>query len=80
MLKASGSTGFKITLESNVVTLQVPAITCAEWTNSDLVGFEKQVTTGKGKMISVLVEKDFKCLDGSDADNEDAYPNPNEYC
>ena len=26
---------------------------------------------------AVLVEKDFVCLDGRDADNEDAFENPN---
>ena len=80
ILKACTSGSFKITLETNIVLLQVPAIMCAEWTNTDLVGFEEDVTTGKGETIRVLVEKDFKCLDGSDVDNEDAYPNPNQYC
>ena len=80
VLKARNSGSFKITLESNVIMLQVPSVMCAKWTNTDLVGFEEEVTTGKGDTIRVLVEKDFKCLDGSDVENEDAYPNPNEYC
>ena len=80
VLKAGGSGTFKISFESNVVMLQVPATLSAEWTNTDLVGFEEEVTTGKGETIRVLVEKDFKCLDGFDVDNEDAYPNPNQYC
>ena len=80
MLKARNSDSFKITWEANVVMLHVPAVTCAQWTNTDLVGFEEEVTTGQGETIKVLVEKDFKCLDGSDVDNEDAYPNPSQYC
>lgn len=27
--------------------------------------------------LALLVEKDFACLDGTDADNEDTFPNPN---
>ena len=80
ILKACTSGTFKISFESSVVMLQVPAVMCAEWTNTDLVGFEEEVATGKGETIRVLVQKDFKCLDGSDADDEDAYPNPNQYC
>ena len=80
VLKAGGSGAFTITFESNVVMLQVPAVICAEWTNTDLVGFEEKVTIGEGEMITVLIEKDFKCLDGSDVDNKDTYPNPNQHC
>ncbi|KAA9038384.1 hypothetical protein FW778_12490 [Ginsengibacter hankyongi] len=80
ILKASNSDSFEILWESNAVTLQVPAGVWAEWTNTDLVGFEKDISTGNGQMITILVEKDFKCLDGSDVDNEDAYPNPTQHC
>ncbi len=27
--------------------------------------------------LALLVEKDFACLDGTDSDNEDTFPNPN---
>ncbi len=80
VMKAHNSDNFSITWESNTVVLQVPASVWGEWTNTDLVGFEKEITTGKGQMIKILVEKDFKCLDGTDVDNHDAYPNPNQYC
>lgn len=80
ILKARNSDSFEITWESNIVMLQVPADVWAEWTNTDLVGFEKEIITGKGQTITILVEKDFKCLDGTDVDNEDAYPNPDQHC
>jgi hypothetical protein len=80
VLKKSSRTGFKITLWSCTVTIEVPKSVCDEWTNTDLVGFEEDIDTGKGETIKILVEKDFKCLDGSDAENEDAYPNPGVEC
>ena len=29
------------------------------------------------RSLDLIVEKDFACLDLSDADNEDTFPNPN---
>ncbi len=80
VLTASKSGRFKITWSSNTVTLQVPEATCEQWTNTDLVGFKEDVTTDGQATVSILVEKDFQCLDGTDAENEDAYPNPNQIC
>ncbi|MDQ6902906.1 MAG: hypothetical protein M3139_07840 [Bacteroidota bacterium] len=80
VLKASKSGRFKIIWESNTVILHVPEAKCEQWTNTDLVGFEEDVTTEGQATKSILVEKDFQCLDGTEADNEDAYPNPNQFC
>ena len=80
LLKAANSGKFYITWSLNIVTLQVPKVLCEQWTNTDLVGFEEDVTTDGQATIRILVEKDFKCLDGTDADNEVAYPNPNQFC
>jgi hypothetical protein len=46
------------------------------WSNSDQVGFYRDIAI-RGEVLAVLVEKDFACLDGSDADNEDTFENPN---
>ncbi|MDN3656172.1 hypothetical protein QWZ08_11075 [Ferruginibacter paludis] len=80
MLKAGNTSSFAISWESNQIMLQVPAALQAEWTNTDLVGFEKDIATGQGQLIRILVEKDFKCLDGSGVENEDTYSNPNQVC
>jgi hypothetical protein len=44
------------------------------------VDFDAKVDTRKGRTISILVEKDFMCIDGSEAENEGAYPNPLANC
>ena len=41
------------------------------------VGVYADVALGDDQRLSVVVEKDFACLDRSDADNEDTFPNPN---
>ena len=80
VLKATHSERFEIFWEGNMVTVQVPASLASKWTNTDLVGFEEEVNTSAKQVIRVLIEKDFKCLDGVGVDDEDAYPNPNEFC
>jgi len=57
--------------EDNKITLFIPAIMVSEWTLTDRVGFEYQYNG-----LSLLVEKDFKCLDNVAGDQSDNYPNP----
>jgi uncharacterized protein DUF7009 len=62
------------------ITIYVPLQIAQRWTDSDLVGFDAIISTGNGKSLNILVEKDFKCLDGSEEDNVGAYPNPAKQC
>jgi len=80
VLKKGGGGDYAISYQSNTVILQVPTVICDEWTKTELVGFEETINTGKGEAITILVEKDFKCLDGSEVENEDAFPNPKAQC
>jgi hypothetical protein len=57
--------------ENNKITLFIPAALANEWTLTDRVGFE-HLHNG----LSLLVEKDFKCLDNVAEDQSDNYPNP----
>lgn len=79
-LSVSPSNAFSISNSKNTIVIEVPELLAKEWTQTGLVGFEEQIDTGKGKIIKILVEKDFKCLDGSDKENEDSFPNPNLHC
>ncbi|MDQ6813595.1 MAG: hypothetical protein M3040_07665 [Bacteroidota bacterium] len=80
ILKKGSSGRYKVSYHSNTFLLEVPEQVCARWTSTEIVGFEEAIDTGKGATIKILVEKDFKCLDGSDLENEDAFPNPNLHC
>jgi hypothetical protein len=62
------------------ICLDVSARTAAEWTTTNMVGFEEKLVTEKGKEITILVEKDFKCLNRSEEDEVGSYPNPTKQC
>ena len=60
----------------NETTILVPKAQAEEWIATELVGFDAEVRTEKGKTVSILVEKDFMCMDGREEENEGSYPNP----
>jgi hypothetical protein len=47
-----------------------------QWSMETEVGVYTQIPIGAGNLLEVIVEKDFTCLDRSDADNKDAFANP----
>lgn len=59
------------TFEGNQITLFMPVAMAAEWEHTERVGFE-----GLDNGLSLLIEKDFKCLDNVAEDQSDNYPNP----
>jgi hypothetical protein len=65
-----------VQLKNNEITVGVPKTKLTEWTSTELVGFDAAVDTNKGKIIDLLVEKDFMCMDGREEENEGSYPNP----
>lgn len=60
----------------NETTILIPKHKAEQWATTELVGFEAEADTGKGRKIYVLVEKDFMCMDGREEDNEGSYANP----
>lgn len=62
--------------QSSEVTVTVPTEEARRWSEGDQVGLYCDFAIG-GEALAVLVEKDFACLDGSDADNKDTFENPN---
>lgn len=59
------------------VTVTLSLEEARKWSEGDEVGLYCTCKVGDGEVLELLVEKDFACLDGNDADNEDAFPNPN---
>jgi hypothetical protein len=72
----SGATTI-VTYYPGNITVNVPVAQLTYWASGDEVGVYADVTLGDGQTLSVTIEKDFACLDRSDADNEDTFPNPN---
>lgn len=50
------------------------------WAESEQVGIYTNLDIGVHGQLEVIVEKDFACLDRDDAENADAFPNPNASC
>ena len=63
--------------DSHTITVQIPSELARSWVESDLVGLSGSTDLGSAGTLEILVEKDFACLDQSDADNEDTFPNSN---
>lgn len=79
-LKLSTGKSLSVSFNSNTTIVHVPKSIADEWTGTNIVGFNGTIDTGMGRTIEVLVEKDFKCLDGREEENEGSYPNPKESC
>lgn len=60
---------------NNKIVLYMPKVMIDELHNTDKVGFED-----KSGAVSLLVEKDFACIDNTEEDQSDNYPNPNISC
>ena len=61
----------------NRVAILLPTHQVISWGTSDQVGIAEEIGLGNLGSLGLLIEKDFACLDRSDKDNEDTFPNPN---
>lgn len=78
-LDAAGSVHARF--DDNEIAIMVPDDLARSWTTSEMVGFEVEQPIGNDETLSILVEKDFVCIDRpDDPDRADAYPNPNAEC
>ena len=57
------------------IVLRMPEAMIQALVQTDIVGFD-----GISGPVKLLVEKDFVCLDKTDEDQTDNYPNPNVMC
>lgn len=62
--------------EENMITLFVPKKESLGWDENDRVGFQNDSFSDESSSLSLLLEKDFTCLDNTIEDQSDNYPNP----
>lgn len=68
-------------LGDNEIVVTLPADKALAWASGDAVSLEASQAIGDGRTLSILVEKDFVCIDREDdPDRDDAFPNPNITC
>jgi hypothetical protein len=72
----SGLTDVEVRHKPSEVTVVVPKQQATSWAETDQIGIYSAVDLGRHGNLEVIVEKDFACLDLSDADNHDTFPNP----
>jgi hypothetical protein len=58
------------------IVILVPSREAARWRDSDQVGIYATADLGTRGLLDLILEKDFACLDRSDEDNLDTFPNP----
>ncbi len=74
-LKKYGESTLNASFAQNTITLYMPEQMAAEWETPEKVGFD-----GVHNKLSLLIEKDFQCLDNVAEDQTDNYPNPASVC
>lgn len=75
-LELSAGTEMSLRHGPEEVTVTLPTEEARRWSEGDRVGLYRDLCVG-AQVLVVQVEKDFACLDGRDAGNEDAFENPN---
>jgi hypothetical protein len=58
------------------IAVLVPSGEAAKWRNGDQVGIYATAELGPCGSLELVIEKDFACLDRSDEDDIDTFPNP----
>jgi hypothetical protein len=76
ILKQSNSEHINARFESDTIIVEMPKQLATQWTNSERVGYETNMPLNDGSSLFILLEKDFKCLDGTHEDQSDMYENP----
>lgn len=71
-----GITSTALHYTAGEIAILLPSSHAAQWSESDQVGVYAMVDLGSRGLLEVAIEKDFCCLDRSDADNLDMFPNP----
>jgi hypothetical protein len=68
--------GFGVEASAGRVKVLVPVGVARGWAESDQVGIDGEVDLGARGRLSILIEKDFACIDRSEEENADTFPNP----
>jgi hypothetical protein len=64
------------TVTARGFVVQVPSDEVTKWASTDQVGIEGRQQVDNETSLQILIEKDFACIDGTDEENADTFPNP----
>ena len=63
-------------IRNNRIEIGISNSLVSGWSTNDKVGFHCMVSLENNEELSLLVEKDFVCMDETVEDQSDNYPNP----
>ena len=69
-------TDLQAEFQGDTITLFLPKNESIKWPDNERVGYENKMVLNDGQVLSLLLEKDFVCLDERVEDQSDNYPNP----
>ena len=72
----TGTQELDVDFSADTITMYVNRDKCVAWAKNDVVGFSSEIKTPNGTTLSLLLEKDFVCMDNTAEDQSDNYPNP----
>jgi hypothetical protein len=64
------------TFTARGIVVQVPIGDAVKWASTDQIGIEGEQSINNQTRLRILIEKDFACLDGTEEQNADTFPNP----
>lgn len=74
-IHASSTDNLSATFENNAIIVYIPEATSRNWFSNNVISHK-----GNYNNLSLLVEKDFVCIDATEEDQSDNYENPNKVC
>lgn len=75
LVAKEGISTLEATYQANTLTVFIPAAAKNTWYESDRISYANNVALNTNE-LSILVEKDFTCMDNRAEDQSDNYPNP----
>ncbi|MEL6974899.1 MAG: hypothetical protein AAGL29_05825 [Bacteroidota bacterium] len=76
LVAKSDITELEADFKEDTIIIYFPKSEQSVWATSNRVGYANSVDWNDTKALSLLVEKDFTCLDNTIEDQSDNYPNP----
>ena len=77
VLREDKSSSITAELVNNQINIRIPTADADEWSGTKRVGLETNQDVGNGRLLNILIEKDFARLKPRSADDVvDKFPNP----
>ena len=77
--KVQPSIATSVDFKEDMVLVNLTQTEIDLWAGKDEVTISKDIAIPNNDILSILVEKDFKCLTVRPEDESELYPNPNEH-